>query len=128
MSNVSVVARGMGNRKEVRQKVRAHVLEYFDQEHYGSDDPNATPEKNIHDQVAYMLYDRKTTRQIAEQIVDGGTLLVWHDDVVKFIDEELGLNPLRKEYDVMTAWRKYVRLCGREIEAIYNEVEKGTAS
>jgi hypothetical protein len=113
----------MGNRKETRQKVRAHVLSFFDQDHYGSDNPDATAETNVHEQVKAMLYPNTTIEKVSEAIVDGGTLLVYHHDVVKFVDG-LGLNPLHKEYEVMEAWSKYVRLCGREIRAIYEEIEK----
>lgn len=65
--------------KEVKQKINAHILSYFDEDHYGNDLP---PIENLKDQMksfAYMATAYAGGRYMAE----GGTFLIYTKETKK---------------------------------------------
>lgn len=89
------------NTKQVSMQIQEHVLSYYNREELARELTNA----KIGNQWEY---------QTANQLVDDGCFLIYHDDVKTFLNG-LGINPTNKEYDELKSWNLYKRLLAREI-------------
>lgn len=99
--------------KSVKTAIREHVLESFGTD-YGWDNDNEI--ENLKQQLKSFDY-LPTTYKMAEELVQGGTFLVYYHDVQEFLDG-LGINTEGKEYTQQQSWDLYKHLIAREISAL----------
>jgi hypothetical protein len=97
--------------KEVVQKLREHILEYFSQD-FGWDTDNRID--NLKEQVSAMQWSGESDYATGVRIAEGGTMLVYYDETKDFLNS-LGINPENKEYRDSESWSLYLHLVGREI-------------
>ena len=90
-------------KKEVSEKIQAHILDYFEERGV----------EQLGEQLEAVKYGNMSDRQGLEEIVKGGTLLIYDEDIKEFLDG-LGINPEGKEYDTMESLNLYAHLIARE--------------
>ena len=93
-----------------------HVLEFF-KDGYNSE----IPEENLFCQVAYMAWNKASIRSIANDIVMGGSLLVYYSDIDDLRKENPGCIDGRLTSE--NAWNSYVRKCENAIIRIIKRFE-----
>lgn len=99
--------------KQVKQLINDHILSYFDQDHYGSDNPDATALDNLKEQVSVFDY-MPTVYAAGKYMAEGGTFLIYYTDQREFLDS-LGINPDGKEYSDRKVFEQYCHLIGRQV-------------
>ena len=97
------------NCKEVKEKIREHIGEYYTNEELKKEVENL---KNCN--VAYNIYG------IGKYMVQCGNFLVYYDDVREFLNT-LDLNNSNKNFTDEQVWEMYQHLLAREIEKIVKE-------
>lgn len=97
------------NSNEVRKQVQNHIKEYY-------------TKKELKEQIDYMSYGNKSIYNLALEMVQGGSFLIYHEEVKDFLNS-LGINPENKEYDNIKSWDLYSHLIASNIEKIYNDKE-----
>ena len=97
------------NRKEVKNKIREHILDFYTMEELKS---------NIEglDYVGYTTYAR------VQYMVQGGSFLCYYTSVKDFLNG-LEINPNNKEYSDEKSWELYKHLIAREVEAMLKGVK-----
>lgn len=98
---------------EVKAKINAHILSYFDQDHYGSDNPNATALDNLKDQMKAFDY-MPTAYAGGKYMAEGGTFLIYYEEQREFLNS-LGINPEHKQYSDNKVFEQYCHLVGRQV-------------
>lgn len=99
--------------KDVKAKINAHILSYFEPEVYGSlgiNDNKALD--NLREQVnslSYLPGDYQRGRYMAE----GGTFLIYYWEQRDFLNS-LGINPNDKDYSDDQVFKQYVHLIARQ--------------
>jgi hypothetical protein len=105
--------------KEVKAKINAHILSYFDQDRYGSDNPNATALDNLRDQMKSFDY-MPTAYAAGKYMAEGGTFLIYTVDMADFLNG-LGINPDGKSYPEHKIFEQYCHLIGRQVAELVKE-------
>jgi len=95
---------------EVKNKINAHILSYFEPENYGND---ATAMENLRDQMKAFNY-MPTAYAGGKYMAEGGTFLVYTVDMVEFLNS-LGINPDSKDYPDHKVFERYCHLIGRQV-------------
>jgi len=95
---------------EVKNKINAHILSYFEPENYGND---ATAMENLRDQIKAFDY-MPTAYAGGKYMAEGGTFLVYTVDMIEFLNS-LGINPDGKEYPDHKVFERYCHLIGRQV-------------
>ena len=108
--------------KTVKTALVEHVLENFSPENYGSDPETTDALGNLREQIDAMRYGTRSLYQTALDYAEGGSLLVYYDDVRDFLklileqtDEE------SQRYSDGKVWRLYCHLIARTIANLYTE-------
>lgn len=91
------------NNKQVKDLVKEHVLGYWTLEEIKHDLEAVKNHK--HDNNQYIL---------ASRLVENGNFLVYHTDVVKFLNS-LGINPDNKKFTDRKSWDLYQHLLATNI-------------
>jgi hypothetical protein len=99
--------------KQVKDAINAHILEQFDKDHYGADNPDATPLENLKDQIKVFDY-MPTAYAAGKYMAEGGTFLIYYQEQRDFLNS-LGINPKGKEYPDHKVFEQYCHLIGRQI-------------
>ena len=97
------------NCKQIRDAIRAHILEYY------------TPEELKTQVKAIKCNTYPTDYSVVYYMVTGGCFLVYHNDVKTFLNS-LGINPTNKEYDNVKSWELYCHLIARDAQLILKHV------
>lgn len=97
------------NSNEVKKQVQNHIKEYY-------------TKKELKEQIDYMSYGNKSIYQSAFTMVEGGSFLIYNEEVKYFLNS-LGINPNNKEYEDTKSWDLYCKLIAYNIEKIYNDKE-----
>jgi hypothetical protein len=98
---------------EVKNKINAHILSYFEQEDYQNKDANATSLDNLKDQMK--AFDHMPTAYAGgKYMAEGGTFLIYNQDISEFLND-LGINPEGKEYPDHKVFEQYCHLIGRQV-------------
>ena len=95
---------------EVKEKINAHVLSYFEPENYGNE---ASAMENLRDQMKSFNY-MPTAYAGGKYMAEGGTFLIYTYDMVDFLNS-LGINPDGKEYADNKVFEQYCHLIGRQV-------------
>lgn len=96
--------------KIVKDKINAHILEYFHPDFFGG---GMSEIDNLKDQLSvfdYMPTDYAKGKYMAE----GGTFLIYTKDQEEFLNG-LGINPDNKEYPDHKIFEQYCHLIARQI-------------
>lgn len=101
------------NTTQVKQLINEHILSYFDQDHYGSDNPDATPIDNLREQMKAFDY-MPTAYAAGKYMAEGGTFLIYYQEQRDFLNG-LGINPDGKEYPDHKVFEQYCHLIGRQV-------------
>ncbi len=99
------------NTKIVRNKVRQHILDIIDND-----------VQLLRDNLNAVKYGDMSDYKAGIELVNGGTFLVYHDDVKDFLSG-LGINPNNKEYTTQQSWDLYTHLVSSEIEKLVKELK-----
>jgi hypothetical protein len=102
--------------KQVKAKLNAHILSYFDQDYYGSDNPSATPIDNLREQVKALNY-LPTAYAAGVYMAEGGTFLIYYREQRDFLGDLLEENEFEREhkYSDDQVFKTYCHLIGRQI-------------
>lgn len=102
--------------KQVKEKLNAHILSYFDQDHYGSDNPDATPLMNLKEQL-HALSHLPTAYAAGRYMAEGGTFLVYYAEQRDFLGELLECNEFEwnDKYSNDQVFKTYCHLIGRQV-------------
>jgi hypothetical protein len=95
---------------EVKSKINAHILSYFDADHYGNDLPAID---NLKDQMKSFDY-MPTAYAGGKYMAEGGTFLIYYIDQRDFLNS-LGINPENKSYSDNKVFEQYCHLIGRQV-------------
>jgi len=98
------------NNKIVKDNINNHILSYFTADAGWNDDDTLSNLKLQLKSFDYMPTDYAK----GAYMVDGGTFLIYHDDVKEFLNG-LGINPEGEEYVVAKSWELYKHLIGRQV-------------
>ena len=101
------------NCKQVKDAIRAHILEYYTAE-------------ELFEQVEYIkkyAIAYPTNYRAVIHMVEGGLFMVYNEDIAAFLNE-LGINPTNKEYDPLDSFKLYCHLIARDSELILKHVNK----
>lgn len=101
------------NTNQVKQLINDHILSYFDQDHYGSDNPEATALDNLKEQMKAFDY-MPTAYAGGRYMAEGGTFLIYYQEQRDFLNS-LGINPDNKEYPDHKVFEQYCHLIGRQV-------------
>lgn len=101
--------------KEVRDKIQAHIREYYenDEDLVKDMDAGADPRTDV------------TPWKKGERMVESGNMLIYNQDMSDTLNS-WGLNPENKEYDSEKSYNTYKSLVGREMGKIYEDYQKKT--
>lgn len=99
--------------KEVTEQLKEHILEHFGID-YGWDNNDYV--ENLKYQLRSFDY-LPTTYDAGVELVQGGTFLIYYNDVNKFLND-LGINPDKKEYTDKENWELYKHLIARTISSL----------
>lgn len=99
------------NCKEVKAKVREHILDYY------------TVEELVEQVKALKCYVLPTNYHAVKHMAEGGCFLIYHYQVKEFLDG-LGINPTNKEYDTAKSWELYCHLIARDAQLIIEHANK----
>lgn len=95
----------------VKEKIRNHILNYFTRKH-GYE--NILPIVNLARQLQYMGIDRSLNTRCRE-LVEGGTFLIYNDEMREFLDSLLLVNQGYKD----SPYEMYLHLISREVYYLY---------
>ncbi len=110
---------GKSTRKEVKNKIQQHILEHFTKDYgYEGDQEDA-----FVSQMDYMRERNENTWQTGKRFAEGGSLLVYTEDMRNFLDD-LKINPKGKKFSDEKVFQTYTNLIGREAEDLYNTIQK----
>lgn len=101
--------------KEVIAKLKEHVLKSFTPEDFNVE----TSEQALSSQINCMRIGNDNNYRTALHLVDGGSFLIYHNDIKDFLNS-LGINPSNKEYTDQQSWDLYKHLLAREIQTLVN--------
>ncbi len=101
------------NTNQVKALINEHILSYFDQDHYGSDNPDATALDNLREQMKAFDY-MPTAYAGGKYMAEGGTFLIYYQEQRDFLNS-LGINPDNKEYSDNKVFEQYCHLIGRQV-------------
>lgn len=91
------------NSKQVKDLIKEHILNQW------------TLEEIKHDLEAVKNHKYDTNQYIlAKRLVESGNFLVYHDDVVEFLNS-LGINPENKVFESRKCWELYQHLLATNI-------------
>lgn len=90
-------------KKEVIEKIQAHILEYYEEQGL----------EGLKHDIDAVKYGGMGDYQAIKSLVDGGAFEVYHVDVQNFLNG-LGINEEKKEYDTVESWELYKHLIARE--------------
>ena len=97
--------------KQVIEKVRSHIYDYYNLDDLKNDiEAIKLPYDNIY--------------SAAKKLVKGGSFLVYHTDVRKFLESLHLNNKSRKDFSDTECWEMYVHLLAREISNIIKKEVK----
>ena len=91
------------NKKEVVNKIVEHIKEYHEEGGL----------KLFKQNVEAVKYGNMNDYEAIKNLIDGGTFLIYHEDVKNFLNG-LGINPDNKEYTDNQSWELYKNLIARE--------------
>ncbi len=111
-----ITEEGKSNRKEVSEKIRDHILEYYEDE----DNPE---EAFINQMEAMKDNSHQTPWSWGQEIANGGSYLVYTEDMNKFLNE-LKINPKNKKFTDEQIFKTYTSLIGRESSKLYEKLKK----
>lgn len=97
------------NRKEVKELVRKHILEYF------------TPEELKVNAEGMKDSQHLTIYHCVKAMVEGGSFLCYFDEVITFLNS-LGINPDNKDYEPQKSWELYCHLIARDAQLIIEKI------
>lgn len=108
--------------KTVKLKLNEHILSYFEQDHYGSDNPDATALENLKDQMSVFDY-MPTTYAAGKYMAEGGTFLVYYREQRDFLGDLLEETEFEREhkYSDNQVFETYCRLIARQIAELVKE-------
>lgn len=95
------------NTKAVRSLVKAHILDTIE----------SVEELISNLEAVGGMPETQTTYQQAKYLVEGGSFLVYYQEVKEFLNG-LGINPNNKEYTDSQSWDLYRHLIASEIVKI----------
>jgi hypothetical protein len=101
---------------EVKQKINAHILSYFEPENYGSDAPAI---ENLRDQMKSFDY-MPTAYAGGHYMASGGTFLIYTQDMADFLNG-LGINAEGREYPDHKIFERYCHLIGRQVAELMEQ-------
>ena len=64
--------------KQVKQLINEHILSYFDEDHYSSNNPEATALDNLKEQMRVFDY-MPTTYAAGKYMAEGGAFLIYYE-------------------------------------------------
>lgn len=103
--------------KLVIEKLREHILENFQPENYGNDQPAL---QNLRDQIHAMAYGGRSIYQIGLDYVEGGSLLVYYTSQREFLRRLLDETQEEADrYSDDKVFKLYCHLVAREIAKLY---------
>lgn len=108
--------------KTVKAKLNDHILSYFDQDHYGSDNPNATPLDNLKEQLRALSHLPSAYAQ-GKYLAEGGTFLVYYAEQRDFLGELLEANDFEwhDKYSNDQVYNTYCHLIARQVANLVKE-------
>ena len=107
-----MVYRNAGN-KAVKKELREHIMDCLGFETV----------KELKDQVDYIRCPRMyNIKDIADYMVDGGCFLIYHDDVRKFMNDELRIKPAKSDE---LNWDRYRSLISLQVKRMLIELSQG---
>lgn len=108
--------------KQVKTKLAEHVLSYFDQDHYGSDNPDATPMDNLREQLAVFDY-MPTAYAAGLYMAEGGSFLIYYREQRDFLGDLLEETEFEREhkYSDDQVFKTYCHLVARTIAELVKE-------
>ena len=111
-----VKEQGNSNRKEVKEKIQNHILEYYE------DDDN--PEEAFVKQMEAMKDNsHPTPYSWGRELAEGGNYLIYNEDMNEFLDK-LKINPKGKKFKEDQSFKMYVNLVARESANLYEKLKK----
>jgi len=90
-------------RKEVKEKIREHILDYYDERGV----------KGLREDMEAVKYGNMGNYQALKRLVEGGNFLIYNQDIEDFLNG-LGINPDGKEFSHMDMFNTYSHLIARE--------------
>lgn len=107
---------GKSNRKEVAEKIKNHVLEYYEDE----DDPETA---FINQMEAMKDNQHPTPYSWGKELAEGGNYLIYTEDMNEFLDN-LKINPKGKKFSDDKVFSTYTNLVARESAKLYEKLKK----
>ena len=108
--------------KTVKTALTAHVMANFLPINYGSDPETADALGNLREQIDAMRYGDRSIYRTALDYVEGGSLLVYYDDVREFLKTILEQSDEESaRYSDEKVWRLYCHLIARTMANLYTE-------
>lgn len=105
------------DKKAIKQRLTAHVLENFWPDNYRA---GTVGLQNLKDQIDSMRYNDRSIYQTALDYVEGGSYLVYHDDVREFLRDLLHQTPEYSDsFSTDKVWRLYCHLIARTMAQLY---------
>lgn len=99
------------NCKEVKNKIREHILEYY-------------TAKELAEQVEGIKCRYYPTEYHAvKHMAEGGCFMIYYAEVQDFLNM-LGINPDNKKYDDVESWELYCHLIARDAQLIIKKANK----
>lgn len=114
----------LSTKKEVKEKIRAYILSYYDDATNWGD---KTPAEALRVQMEAVKDGRQviTDYQAGAKLAEAGNYAFYTDDMRQALIDWLGDDG--KSHNDSQVWRWYFHLIGRESEAIVKSLKKGQA-
>lgn len=114
-----VNTQGKSTRKEVKNKIQQHILEYYGEDYTG--------EKGLPADDAFVrqmdAMGEINNWNNGKRIAEGGSYLIYTEDMRNFLDS-LNINPKGKKFSDDKVFSTYTNLIGRESANLYDKIQK----